>query len=88
MSCGDDPGFLGVVGYGVADYGQWNLRGACTCPSAWWGVVPPACPVHNPGTGRTFVATDTIPLAPAEPGLSDADVDRIARRVAELLKGG
>jgi hypothetical protein len=21
----------------------------CTCPQGgWWGIIPPACPVHNP----------------------------------------
>ena len=52
----------------------------CQCPPAWWGTVPPVCAVHNPST---FAGTQ--PVAHAVP-LSDYDVERIARRVAELLK--
>lgn len=59
----------------------------CQCPGAWWGTVSPYCPVHNPG-----YATATIQLypqgVPLTPGLSPEDIEKIARRVAELLKGG
>lgn len=65
------------AGIGVIDYG-----GCCTCPTAWWGLYPPSCPVHNPAAstaGTKFVLT-------APPPMPAADVERIAQRVAELLK--
>ncbi len=97
--------------------------GMCSCPPAWFGTVPPACPVHNPMRGTvatvtTFevrcvckegtagrsacpvhrdqgwppnIAGGAIPMLFTltkfeAPPLSDADVERIARRVVELLK--
>jgi hypothetical protein len=64
----------------------------CACPSAWWGVVPPPCPVHNPSPfGACVTRTLTWPplgppLPPLDgPRLTDDDVERIARRVAALL---
>jgi len=59
----------------------------CLCPPMWHGAVPPYCPVHNPGTGYSFTS-DRIgwvePVRCPMP-LSDADVDRIARRLAEIV---
>ena len=69
------------------DYGQ-HMAPACQCPHFWWGVVPPTCPVHNPGTTYTITTFPSLPPTqdriPAS--MSDADVERIARRVAELLR--
>lgn len=77
----------------------------CQCPTAWWGVVPPPCPVHNPpgptavGAGVPFVGGNTLTYESCarcggmhtsgfrcgpQP-LSEADVERIARRVVEML---
>lgn len=63
----------------------------CGCyVGAWWGVVPPPrCAGHS---GVSFVpmapqsaATTTLRFASLAP-LSDEDIDRIARRVVELLR--
>ena len=60
-------------------YGQ----APCVCPAMWHGVCPPPpCPVHSP---IGYVVTET---ASSPSPLSDADVDRIARRVRELQRGG
>lgn len=59
----------------------------CTCPSAWFGVVPPShCAMHNPSTFGYVTANGTTATNPfaAKPML-DSDIDRIARRVVELL---
>lgn len=64
----------------------------CTCPTAWWAVVPPPpCPMHShphtymlPRMATVTGASTDIPLSAS--ALSDADVDRIARRVVELLR--
>lgn len=63
--------------------GDWT---PCTCPTAWWGTVPPYCPLHNPGTGwvPSTVTTGELRIVPQR--LFDEDVERIAVRVAELLK--
>ena len=55
----------------------------CTCPhGGWWSVAPPPpCPVHSRCAAPVFPY-----IPPAVAPLSDADVERIARRVAELLK--
>jgi hypothetical protein len=63
----------------------------CQCPSAWFGVVPPICPMHNPYPGRTTVGYGNYTsgvgwLTSQSPRMSDDDVERIAKRVAELLK--
>lgn len=61
----------------------------CCCPQgAWFGVVPPYCPVHSPPQPYPTLAPDPVWPAPPPTGLSDADVERIAQRVAELLKAG
>ena len=84
--------------------------GGCACPPAWWGVVPPSRPVHNPasfgivtvtgtGSGPWVTITTAPPFdpdapvsvpscrpVPDPPRLHPADLERIARRVAELLK--
>lgn len=65
----------------------------CGCyTGAWWGVTPPPrCSVHAES------ATSFVPMVPTTttgttltftPGqqLSDSDVDRIARRVVELMR--
>ena len=64
---------------GVIDYGQL----ACTCPPLWNSICPPPpCPAHT-AIGRIVIETASTP-----PSLSDADVDRIARRVRELQRSG
>jgi hypothetical protein len=30
----------------------------CTCPPAWWGILPPPCPVHNPSPPGVTVTVD------------------------------
>lgn len=88
----------------------------CRCPAAWFGVVPPPCPVHNPSL-PSVVSAGVAPMpswAAAAPmvsqlityescascgwmhvrgaacvsphRLSDADVERVARRVVELVR--
>ncbi len=74
-----------MIGDGVIDYG------GCQCPVAWWGICPPPCPVRNPLGGVTYrrsYASNKIELdqAPVPPPMLDADIERIARRVAELMK--
>ncbi len=64
---------------------------ACPCTMTWIGdVLPDPCPYHphvSAGQWRPWPMGD-YPLSPlqVEPVLSDEDVDRIARRVAELLR--
>jgi len=40
----------------------------CECPAAWWGVLPPPCPLHNPQRGTivwpTVQTNSTTTLAP------------------------
>lgn len=57
--------------------------GGCTCPQGgWWSVtLPPPCPVHSRYTAPVYPYI----TPPAEP-MTPADVERIARRVAELLR--
>lgn len=43
-----------------------DLAPACQCPAIWHGVIPPWCPVHNPGpavvtTTDSFTVTCTCP---------------------------
>lgn len=65
----------------------------CGChQGAWWGVTPPPmCDFHRnqfttcappPNVGTST----TVTWPPKAPPLSDADVERIAQRVVELLK--
>jgi len=79
MACGDPP--VGGVAYdGVSLRSTWAPCGCWTGP--WFGTVnPPQCPTH---LGDVWVGV-TQPTYTA-PGLSYADVERIARRVVELLK--
>jgi hypothetical protein len=64
---------------GVISYGHL----ACTCSMVWYGVCPPPpCPAHTT-IGRVVIETASTPSP-----LSDADVDRIARRVRELQRSG
>ncbi len=38
---------------------------ACTCPTAWWGVCPPPCPVHTPslhGYSGTGITITPVPI--------------------------
>lgn len=62
---------------------------ACGCyVGAWWGVVPPPrCPAHEGTTAAPL--TPFVAPQPQQfrftPSLSDTDVERIARRVVELL---
>lgn len=65
--------------------GDFPIDG-CRCPQAWWGIVPPPCPVHNPGTGGMTIVSDKITLSRSPTPISDCDVERIAKRVAELLR--
>lgn len=55
---------------------------ACTCPAYWWGVVPAHCPVHNP------YSTSWLPTSFKWPDslLTPQDIEKIAQRVAEILK--
>lgn len=32
----------------VEPYYTWHRPLGCTCPSFWWGILPPPCPIHNP----------------------------------------
>jgi hypothetical protein len=90
------PAFAGFmnIGSGVGDLGGYLPCGCYGGP--WWGVVPPPqCAMH--GGGMTCVPVAPVnplldqrkPLS-SDPAdwyreISDADVDRIARRVVELL---
>lgn len=81
-------------GYGAA-YERSVVTGTfdtpCDCygcsPRGWYGITaPPLCnrwmrPYNAPG-----YETTTVPRA--QPGLSDEDVERIAEKLAEKLKGG
>ena len=64
----------------------------CTCVGAWFGVIPPPCPLHNPVQLTQLIATDSVTYWPErltpvpESKLGDDDVERIAQRVAELLR--
>lgn len=84
----------------------------CQCPAAWYGVVPPVCPVHNPAhptttangtavgygtwtSGAGWLCNETSGSLAAAFGaqtltagsrISDEDVERIAQRVAKILK--
>lgn len=52
----------------------------CTC-GPYWSVVPPGpCPHHSPQFRSPAY------FAPLPPRLSDEDVDRIARRVYDLMR--
>jgi hypothetical protein len=56
--------------YAPPFYQPWPV---CTCPSVWLGTVPPPpCPVH----------ATSYPVV----GLTADDIERIARRVVELLE--
>lgn len=63
----------------------------CTC-GPYWSVIPPGpCPHHQSGAGN--MASPWIPMTTTftghnvtPPSISDDDVERIARRVVELLK--
>jgi hypothetical protein len=35
-------------------------RGGCQCPSAWFSILPPPCPVHNPSP-PSITTTSTEP---------------------------
>lgn len=78
-----------------------SAGGCCCVVGGWFGTVPPPpCPVHSFPI-LTMPVTTTIPVVstgryePAMHGpatvkafeLSDADVERIAQRVAEILRG-
>lgn len=55
----------------------------CTCAMPWDGASPPPqCRMHTP-IGYVVSETASTPSP-----LSDADVDRIARRVRELQRRG
>ncbi len=83
------PTFAAVVniGGGAGDLGGYLPCGCYGGP--WWGInPPPRCAMHG---GLTFVpvapttTTTTLTLQPPAQPLSDADVERIARRSAELV---
>ncbi len=62
----------------------------CGCyVGPWWGVVPPPRCVMHGGLGTaapsTTTTTDTLTFTPTPSTFSDADVERIARRAAELV---
>lgn len=61
----------------------------CTCPAVWMSVLPPPpCPAHSwhftPSV--TIPVTTTQQFTPIAPSISDADIERIAKRVAEFLR--
>lgn len=62
----------------------------CGCFIGAWGatIPPPRCAKHADPIAMPPTWPPTWPAAPASPApaLSDADVDRIARRVVELLR--
>lgn len=61
----------------------------CTCPTVWHGIYPPPpCDFCRSFAARTWTAPSLPPVQPAPlpQRLSDDDVERIARRVAEILK--
>jgi hypothetical protein len=83
VTCGDPPYFVGDVP-------------SCTC-GPYWSIIPPGpCPVHQ---GNAFTPLPFQPLVPApqppiqvvpfplpEPReLTDAEIDRIADRLAAKL---
>lgn len=72
----------------IVDYGQ-HEESHCQCRWAW-GDAPLWCPVHNPGYSTVKTAPDTAPAFPADGPrpLAPGDIERIAQRVAELLKAG
>lgn len=38
-----------------------QLHAKCECPSAWFGILPPPCPVHNPAPSRTVTTLSDVP---------------------------
>lgn len=69
--------------YGNIDHIDYQTY--CTCPVVWHGIYPPpSCWFCEQ---RGLHAQPWGPVVPLEPeSLSDEEIDRIARRVAELLK--
>lgn len=67
-----------------------NSVGACLCYGNWLGVIPPACPVHNPPV-VTFVAPNTtgrdVIDRPDGHTLLQWHAEWTAWRVGELLRG-
>jgi hypothetical protein len=64
----------------------------CGCwAGAWWGITdPPRCLFHGGGHRQygadfTWTGTTVPTYGPPPQRLSDEDVERIAKRVAELL---
>lgn len=58
----------------------------CTCPTVWHGIIPPPL---CPSCAAEVRATPYQPTWPTQwqpTRLSDEDVERVARRVVELLK--
>lgn len=50
-----------VVGYSERTPG-------CICPIAWFGIIPPPCPIHNPATAVVVTHTSTnFPIEPQAP---------------------
>ena len=52
----------------------WVKPLGCTCPDAWWGILPPPCPIHNPPPDparwvsvTTTTTNTTRKPAPAKP---------------------
>lgn len=73
----ESPGSIGL-GAGQAACGCWS--------GAWWGVnPPPRCAMHSVGMFGLFPVA-AAPSLPFAPRLSDEDVERIAKRVAELMR--
>ena len=66
MACDNDP-FVYYDGLSLTvSPGTYH---ACTCPKFWWGVTPPPCAIHNPGSGGTYT-TDRLIFG--EPTAADA----------------
>lgn len=61
----------------------------CGCHiGPWWGVTPPPrCPAHeNGGKINPPIERYTMPWPFRVSPLADADVERIAKRVVEMLR--
>lgn len=75
--------------------GEPSLPGYAPCGcyvGPWWSITPPPrCPVHAESAVpfapmMPTTTTTTLTFTPVAPPLSDSDVERIARRVVELMR--
>jgi hypothetical protein len=64
----------------------WEMKPyGCICESPWFGIVPPYCPIHNPGY-VSYPSTYTNTTLTTPPRLTDEEIERIAERVAAKLR--